>query len=147
MCCERFKRHKSIRNKNILLDTNHHLSPHLPVLLFFFQILFIYSWETQRHRQREKQAACREPDVGLDPRTPGSWPELKVDTEPLSHSGGPPLKVFKTNFSVGFDPKKVMLFYEMLLFEYEYILSSWNKKAIKEEHNTIVRIMTYFLKS
>ena len=44
--------------------------------IFFFKILFIYSWETQRerqrHRQREKQAPLREPDVGLDPRTPGS---------------------------------------------------------------------------
>ena len=28
----------------------------------------------QRHRQREKQAPCREPDVGLDPGTPGSRP-------------------------------------------------------------------------
>ena len=35
--------------------------------------------ETQRHRQREKQAPCREPDVELDPRTPGSCPELKAD--------------------------------------------------------------------
>ena len=25
--------------------------------------------ERQRHRQREKQVPCREPDVGLDPRT------------------------------------------------------------------------------
>ena len=28
--------------------------------------------QRQRHRQREKQAPSREPDVGLDPRTPGS---------------------------------------------------------------------------
>ena len=28
--------------------------------------------ERQRHRQREKQAPCQEPDVGLDPRSPGS---------------------------------------------------------------------------
>ena len=35
--------------------------------------------EGQRHRQREKQAPCREPDVGLDPRTPGSLPEPKAD--------------------------------------------------------------------
>ena len=28
--------------------------------------------EGQRHRQREKQAPCKETDVGLDPRTPGS---------------------------------------------------------------------------
>ena len=27
--------------------------------------------EGQRHRQREKQAPHREPDVRLDPRTPG----------------------------------------------------------------------------
>ena len=28
--------------------------------------------------QREKQAPCRDPDVGLDPRSPGSHPELKA---------------------------------------------------------------------
>ena len=33
----------------------------------------------QRHRQREKQALCGEPDVGLDPGTPGSHPEGKAD--------------------------------------------------------------------
>ena len=43
--------------------------------------------ERQRHRQREKQAPCRKPDVGLDPRTPGSRPELKADAQPLSHPG------------------------------------------------------------
>ena len=30
--------------------------------------------EGQRHRQREKQVPCREPDVGLDPRTLGTQP-------------------------------------------------------------------------
>ena len=34
--------------------------------------------ERQRHRQREKQALCREPDVRLDPESPGSHPELKA---------------------------------------------------------------------
>ena len=34
--------------------------------------------ERQRHRQREKQAPCREPDAGLDPRSPGSRTGLKV---------------------------------------------------------------------
>ena len=34
--------------------------------------------EKQRHRQREKQAPGKELDVGLDPRTPGSHPELKA---------------------------------------------------------------------
>ena len=41
----------------------------------------------QRHRQREKQAPCGEPDVGLDPGTPGSCPETKADAQPLSQSG------------------------------------------------------------
>ena len=34
--------------------------------------------ERQRHRQREKQAPCREPDVGLDHRSPGPHPRLKA---------------------------------------------------------------------
>ena len=41
-----------------------------------FIYLFMRDTETarQRHRQREKQAPCREPNVGLDPGTPGSRP-------------------------------------------------------------------------
>ena len=34
--------------------------------------------ERQSHRQRENQAPCREPDVGLDAGSPGSHPGLKV---------------------------------------------------------------------
>ena len=37
--------------------------------------------EKQRHRQREremKQAPCREPDMGLDPGSPGSHPGLQA---------------------------------------------------------------------
>ena len=45
--------------------------------------------ERQSHRQREKQAPRREPDVGLDPRTPGPRPGLKGGTQPLSHPGVP----------------------------------------------------------
>ena len=30
-------------------------------------------------REREVGFACREPDVGLNPRIPGSSPELKAD--------------------------------------------------------------------
>ena len=40
--------------------------------------------ERQRHRQREKRAPCREPDVGLDPGSPGSRPGPKADAQPLS---------------------------------------------------------------
>ena len=43
----------------------------------------------QRHRQREKQAPCKEPDMGLDPRAPGSRPGPKAGTQPLSHLGVP----------------------------------------------------------
>ena len=39
----------------------------------------------QRHRQREKQAPCKKPDVGLHPNTPGSCPEPNADAQPLSH--------------------------------------------------------------
>ena len=48
---------------------------------FFFKILFIHrdrEREKQRHRQKEKQAPHREPDVGLDPGSPGLRPGLKV---------------------------------------------------------------------
>ena len=34
--------------------------------------------ERQRHRQREKQASYREPDVGLDPGSPGSRAGLQA---------------------------------------------------------------------
>ena len=44
---------------------------------------------THSERQREKQAPCREPYAGLDPRTPGSHPEPKADAQPLSHPGAP----------------------------------------------------------
>ena len=53
--------------------------------------------ERQRHRQREKQAPCREPDVRLDPRTPGSQPEPKADAQPLSHPGIPRELIFLYN--------------------------------------------------
>ena len=45
--------------------------------------------DTEKERQREKQAPCWELDAGLDPRTPGSRPELKADAQPLSHPGAP----------------------------------------------------------
>ena len=45
--------------------------------------------ERPRHRQREKQAPCEEPDVGLDPRTPGSQPEPEADARLLSPPGAP----------------------------------------------------------
>ena len=40
-------------------------------------------------RQREKQTPCGKPNASFDPRTPGSRPEQKADTQPLSHPGIP----------------------------------------------------------
>ena len=45
--------------------------------------------EIGRHRQREKQAPLREPDVGLDPGSPGSLPGPKAGAKPLGHPGFP----------------------------------------------------------
>ena len=68
-------------------------APRVLLFFFFFKILFVYSCETQREkqrpRQREKQAPRREPNVGLDPRTLGSGPDPKADAQPLSHPGVP----------------------------------------------------------
>ena len=49
--------------------------------------------EKQIHRQREKQAPCREPDVGLDPGTPGSCPGPEAGAKPLSYPGIPDLPI------------------------------------------------------
>ena len=65
--------------------------------VFFIFLDVIYSWETQRekqrHRQREKQDPHRERNAGLDPRTLESQPEPKADAQPLSHPGAPELVV------------------------------------------------------
>ena len=45
--------------------------------------------ERERDRQREKQAPCKEPDVGLDPGTPGSHLGPKAFAKLLSHPGIP----------------------------------------------------------
>ena len=49
---------------------------------------------TEREREaetqaKEEQAPCREPDVELNPRTPGSCPGPKAGTKLLSHPGIP----------------------------------------------------------
>ena len=48
-------------------------------ILVFFKILFIYSSETQREPETQAEGEAgsmwgAQPDVGLDPRTPGSCP-------------------------------------------------------------------------
>ena len=51
--------------------------------------------EGQRHRRREKQAPFRDPNVGLEPGTPGSRPGPKAGVKPLSHPRIPMKNVFK----------------------------------------------------
>ena len=47
--------------------------------------------EKQRHRQREKQAPFREPNVRLDSGSPGSCPGPKANGQPLSYPDTPKL--------------------------------------------------------
>ena len=52
----------------------------------------------EREREAETQAegeAGSTPDVGLDPRTPGSSPGPKAGTKQLSHAGIPYNFIFK----------------------------------------------------
>ena len=52
---------------------------------------------TQREREREAETQAeaeagsmhQEPDVGFDPRSPGSWPGQKAGAKPLRHPGNP----------------------------------------------------------
>ena len=50
-------------------------------IYFFKDLIYLFMTdrerERQRHRQREKQAPRREPNVGLDPESPGSRLGLK----------------------------------------------------------------------
>ena len=78
-------RYVKVRNFSRFNLSNFPIILWLAVDIFFLRFhLFIHESHTerQRHRQMEKQAPCREPDVGLDPGTPGSRPELK---EALNH--------------------------------------------------------------
>ena len=72
------------------------LSVELTLFLFFLKILFISQethTEKQRHRQREKQAPCREPDVGLDPGSLGSRPGPKAGSKLGGRPPRDPLKL------------------------------------------------------
>ena len=56
--------------------------------------------DTQREAETQAEGEagsipCREPDVGLDPGSPGSCPGPKAGTKPLSHPGIPYSNGFK----------------------------------------------------
>ena len=74
-----------------------------------------------RHRQREKQAPCREPDVGLNPKTLGSHPEPKADAQPLSHPDIP-----RKNISYYFVEAFIVVFFKLdLVLEGCTLLRGW----------------------
>ena len=50
--------------------------------------------DTKREAEGEAGSLWGEPDVGLDPRTPGSHLEPKADGQPLSHPGAPALFIY-----------------------------------------------------
>ena len=62
---------------------------HLKNIFKDFIYVFMKDTEREAETQREKQDPYREPYVGLELRTPGSWPEPKADAQPLSHIGIP----------------------------------------------------------
>ena len=73
-----------------LFDYSHELyvkwDPVVGVVFFFKIFIYLFMRHThththtqrQRQRHREKQAPCREPDVGLDPGSPGLHPGLQA---------------------------------------------------------------------
>ena len=56
--------------------------------------LFIHEKHTEWEAETQAEGEAGEPDVGIDPKTPGSQPELNADAQPLSHPGAPS-KVFQ----------------------------------------------------
>ena len=79
---------------------------HTIILSLSFSLFqdFIYLFDTQReHKQEEQQGEgeagsplSRDPNEGLDSRTPNSRPEPKADTYQLSHPGAL-INVFSLN--------------------------------------------------
>ena len=47
-------------------------------LLFLKDFIYLCMRDAETEAEREKQAPYREPDMGLDPRSPGSHPGQKV---------------------------------------------------------------------
>ena len=85
--------------------------------------------ERQRHRQKERQAPHWKPDVGLDSRTPGSYPEPKADAQPLSHPGIPQILLVLT-FSLD-----SLLSYSTMDAE----LSGWGELSVSSQRGIFLR--------
>ena len=80
--------------------------------IYFFFNFYLFMIVTHREREREREAETqaegeagsmhREPDVGFDPRSPGSRPEPKADAQPLSHPGVPVCGFFLFSFFLNY---------------------------------------------
>ena len=73
------------------------------LFIYFFYFLFFFNFYDS-HREREREAETQaegeadsmhwEPDVGLDPRSPGLRPGPKTGAKPLRHPGIPHASFF-----------------------------------------------------
>ena len=54
------------------------------IIIIIFKRFYLFICE--RHRERDRDIGG-EPDVGLDPETPGSRPGPKAGAKPLNHPG------------------------------------------------------------
>ena len=108
--------------------------PKYCALLWFFFLrvyLFIHERERWRHRQREKQALCRESDAGLNPRTLGPQPEPKAGAQPLGHLV-PTFTIFNTKLSepTATNPLTCQVFILVILYSlFEPSSNTWKTLA------------------
>ena len=86
--------------------------------------------ERQRHRQREKQAPCGEPDAGLDPRTMESRPEPKADAQPLSHPGTPNFLLYTSVYFTIYLSSLVFNFF-LLMLKILFGISLWVSNRVR----------------
>lgn len=68
---------------------------------FYSLRFYLYIWQKERQREGVAEAEAdsllsKEPDAERDPRTLGSAPELKADTQPR-HPGAPIIDVLSQN--------------------------------------------------
>ena len=79
------------------------------IIFNFFLRFYLFIHDRERDRQREREAETqaegeagsmhREPDVGHDPRSPGSRPGPKAGAKPLRHPGIPIIAIFYYRYS------------------------------------------------
>ena len=84
-----------------------------------------------RGREREGEAdslLIREPNAGLNPRTPGSRPEPKADTQPLSHSGAP-LEALSNPWYREGNPNYKVVFYVKRQISNQGVGGNWKLKG------------------